>query len=105
MTLAALPPRETLNPLQVWKFLSYPGRAATRLYNRYGALARIGFFGAKYTLVLTPEAALQVYTAARLAIEPDTRDEQAFLQELSTGLGVDAQLAAHIDAETSKLKV
>lgn len=55
--------------------------------------------------VKSPEAALQVYTAARLAIEPDTRDEQAFLQALASGLGVDAQLAAHIDAETSKLKV
>jgi uncharacterized membrane protein YebE (DUF533 family) len=55
--------------------------------------------------VKSPEAALQVYTAARLAIEPDTRDEQAFLQALANGLGVDAQLAAHIDAETSKLKV
>ncbi len=55
--------------------------------------------------VKTPEAALQVYTAARLAIEPDTREEQAFLQELAAGLGVDAQLAAHIDAEASKLKV
>jgi uncharacterized membrane protein YebE (DUF533 family) len=53
----------------------------------------------------TPEAALQVYTAARVAIEPDTRAEQAFLQELAAALGVDAQLAAHIDAEASKLKV
>jgi uncharacterized membrane protein YebE (DUF533 family) len=51
------------------------------------------------------EVALQVYTAARLAIEPDTRAEQAFLQRLAAGLSVDAQLASHIDAEATKLKV
>jgi uncharacterized membrane protein YebE (DUF533 family) len=53
----------------------------------------------------SPEVALQVYTAARVAIEPDTREEQAFLHTLAQGLGVDAKLAAHIDAEATKLKV
>jgi uncharacterized membrane protein YebE (DUF533 family) len=52
-----------------------------------------------------PAVALQTYTAARLAIEPDTRDEQAFLQGLARGFGIDAGLAAHIDAQTSSLKV
>lgn len=53
----------------------------------------------------SPEVAQQVYTAARIAIEPDTREEQMFLSRLATGLGVDEKLAAHIDAEASKLKV
>ena len=52
-----------------------------------------------------PAVALQVYAAARLAIEPDTRDEQAFLQSLAQGIGIDAGLAAHIDAQTTSLKV
>jgi uncharacterized membrane protein YebE (DUF533 family) len=48
--------------------------------------------------VRTPEEAVQVYTAARIAIEPDTQGEQAFLAELASGLGIDRQLAAHVDA-------
>lgn len=48
--------------------------------------------------VATPEQAVQVYTAARLAIEPDTNAENAFLEELAERLGIDANLAAHIDA-------
>lgn len=52
----------------------------------------------------TPAVALQVYVASRLAIEPDTRDEQAFLQALAQGLGIDESLAAHIDAQTTALK-
>lgn len=51
-----------------------------------------------------PAVALQAYVAARLAIEPDTRDEQAFLQALAQGFGIDASLAAHIDAQTTALK-
>jgi uncharacterized membrane protein YebE (DUF533 family) len=46
----------------------------------------------------SPAEAVQVYTAARLAIEPDTRTEQQFLAELAESLGIDDQLAAHIDA-------
>ena len=80
-----LPPRETLNPLQVWKFLAYPGRAAERLYNKYGALAPIGFFGAKYTMVLTPEAALQVF-----AQPPE--DYIAFYEESFGGLNGEGSL-------------
>lgn len=48
--------------------------------------------------VSSPEEAVQVYTAARIAIEPDTAQEQRFLQSLAAALGVDAKLAAHIDA-------
>ena len=46
------------------------------------------------------EQAVQVYTAARLAISPDSRAESAFLASLAERLGVDAQLAAHIDSAT-----
>ncbi len=50
--------------------------------------------------VQTPEQAVQVYTAARLAIEPDTHGEQAYLAALASGLGIDQNLAAHVDATT-----
>jgi uncharacterized membrane protein YebE (DUF533 family) len=46
----------------------------------------------------TPEMAAQIYTAARLAIDPDQVSEQTFLAELSGQLGLDADLVAHIDA-------
>ncbi len=46
----------------------------------------------------SPEQAVQVYTAARLAITPDGGAERAFLAELADKLGVDNKLAAHIDA-------
>jgi uncharacterized membrane protein YebE (DUF533 family) len=48
----------------------------------------------------SPEEAVQVYTAARMAITPDSGAERAFLAELAAGLGIDTQLAAHIDAAT-----
>lgn len=50
--------------------------------------------------VQTPQQAVQVYTAARLAIEPDTHGEQAYLAALASGLGIDRELAAHVDATT-----
>ncbi len=50
--------------------------------------------------VSSPEEAIQVYTAARLAMEPDTRGEQQFLAALAAALGIDNKLAAHIDAAT-----
>jgi uncharacterized membrane protein YebE (DUF533 family) len=46
----------------------------------------------------SPEQAVQVYTAARLAITPDGGAETAFLAALADKLGVDNTLAAHIDA-------
>jgi uncharacterized membrane protein YebE (DUF533 family) len=49
----------------------------------------------------SPEEAVQVYTAARMAITPDSGAERAFLAELAAGLGIDTQLAAHIDAATN----
>jgi uncharacterized membrane protein YebE (DUF533 family) len=50
--------------------------------------------------VSSPEEAVQVYTAARLAIEPDTATEKQYLASLAAALGVDSTLAAHIDATT-----
>ncbi len=43
------------------------------------------------------QEAVQVYTAARIAIDPDTRGEQVFLAELASQLGIDDNLRAHID--------
>lgn len=51
--------------------------------------------------VSSPQEAVQVYTAARLAIEPDTNEEGDFLADLAQRLGIDADLAAHIDATAS----
>lgn len=50
--------------------------------------------------VTSPEEAVQVYTAARIAIEPDARGEVQFLAKLAAALGIDNKLAAHIDATT-----
>ena len=50
--------------------------------------------------VTSPEEAVQLYTAARMAVEPDTRGEQQFLGALAGALGIDTKLAAHIDATT-----
>jgi uncharacterized membrane protein YebE (DUF533 family) len=51
-------------------------------------------------LCQSPEQAVQVYTAARLAVTPDGGAEDAFLAALADKLGIDAKLAAHIDAAT-----
>lgn len=51
------------------------------------------------------EEAAQVYAAARLAIDPDTDDEQAFLAALAAELSLDASLVAHIDAAAASAKV
>jgi len=48
--------------------------------------------------VRSPAEAVQVYTAARISIEPDTHGEVRFLSQLGQRLGIDANLAAHIDA-------
>jgi uncharacterized membrane protein YebE (DUF533 family) len=51
----------------------------------------------------TAEVAAQVYTAARLAIDPDTEEEQTFLADLAAGLGLEADLVAHIDAAAASV--
>ena len=52
----------------------------------------------------TPKTALQVYAAARVAIEPNSEKEQQFLRQLRDGLGIDPKLAAQVDAQASGLK-
>lgn len=52
----------------------------------------------------TPELAAQVYTAARLAIEPDTQDEVDFLGNLGASLGLDPHLVAQIDDAAAGVK-
>jgi uncharacterized membrane protein YebE (DUF533 family) len=47
------------------------------------------------------QEAVQVYTAARLAIDPDTEEESEFLTSLAQRLGMDVDLVAHIDATAS----
>jgi uncharacterized membrane protein YebE (DUF533 family) len=48
--------------------------------------------------VASPEEAVQVYTAARIAVDPDTDGEHAFLSSLAEALGIDDELAAQVDA-------
>lgn len=43
--------------------------------------------------------AVQLYTAARVAIDLDTAEEHEFLVALARGLGIDDELASHIDAQ------
>ncbi|MEL7303391.1 MAG: tellurite resistance TerB family protein [Pseudomonadota bacterium] len=47
--------------------------------------------------VTSQEDALRTYTAARVAIDPDTAEEQSFLRELASRLGIEEGLANHID--------
>jgi len=55
--------------------------------------------------VRTDAQAAKVYTAARIAIEPDTAPEQRFLSHLAQQLDLDSALVAQIDASATKLKV
>jgi uncharacterized membrane protein YebE (DUF533 family) len=52
-----------------------------------------------------PEAAAEIYTAARLAIDPDHPAEKAFLSTLADQLALTRQLVAHIDAAAESAKV
>lgn len=51
--------------------------------------------------VKTPEAAVQVYTAARRIITPNTVEERVFLAHLSAALGLEPKIVAQIDAMAS----
>jgi uncharacterized membrane protein YebE (DUF533 family) len=53
----------------------------------------------------SPELAAQIYTAARIAINPDNPAEKDFLAGLSGSLGLDTELVANIDAAASAAKV
>ncbi|HVZ06193.1 tellurite resistance TerB family protein [Hyphomicrobium sp.] len=48
--------------------------------------------------VKSPQEAVQLYTAARMAVADNSPAEKQFLSELSTALGLDPKLAAHVDA-------
>jgi uncharacterized membrane protein YebE (DUF533 family) len=48
--------------------------------------------------VTSPQEALQVYTAARIAVDPDEEEEHEFLAALADRLGIDPKLAAQVDA-------
>lgn len=52
----------------------------------------------------SPEVAAQIYTAARIAINPDTPKEKDFLAGLAASLGLDAELVANIDVAASAAK-
>lgn len=52
----------------------------------------------------TPELAAQIYTAARIAINPDTPAEKDYLAGLAGALGLDAELVANIDAAANAAK-
>jgi uncharacterized membrane protein YebE (DUF533 family) len=45
-----------------------------------------------------PEMAAQIYAASMLAIEVDTAAEQKYMQNLASGLGLDAQVVSYIDS-------
>ncbi|HRK19628.1 MAG TPA: DUF533 domain-containing protein [Hyphomicrobiaceae bacterium] len=48
--------------------------------------------------VSSAEEAVQVFTAARIAVDLDTEEEHAFLVDLANKLGIEGRLAQHIDA-------
>jgi uncharacterized membrane protein YebE (DUF533 family) len=48
--------------------------------------------------VTSPEEAVQLFTAARVAIDLDNQEEHDFLVSLASKLGLDGNLVAHIDA-------
>jgi uncharacterized membrane protein YebE (DUF533 family) len=54
--------------------------------------------------VQTPEKAAQVYAAARLAIDPDTRQEREFLRQLAESLDLDPALARQIDDTAASVR-
>ena len=48
--------------------------------------------------VSTQEEAVQLFTAARIAIDLDTQEEHDFLVALAQGLKLNGELVAHIDS-------
>jgi uncharacterized membrane protein YebE (DUF533 family) len=54
-------------------------------------------------LSTSAEMTVQIYTAARLAIDPDTQEEQDFLAELAGALQLDPALVSHIDAAAASV--
>jgi cytochrome P450 family 110 len=85
MSPAALPPPEKLNPWQLWQYFSNPQAFAAGLRARHGALAPVRFQGRNYTLVLTPDAALEVFAQTPANYE-------AFWRESFAGMNGDGSL-------------
>jgi uncharacterized membrane protein YebE (DUF533 family) len=54
---------------------------------------------------VTEEQKVELYTASRLAIEPDTRTERGYLDMLAGRLGLADGLVDHIEATVSSAKV
>jgi len=52
--------------------------------------------------VQSPAEAVQLFTAARLAVDANSAEEAEFLSELARRLGLDPGLVAHIDAEAAR---
>jgi uncharacterized membrane protein YebE (DUF533 family) len=50
------------------------------------------------------ERAVEIYAASVVAIDPDTAVERAYLDELASRLGLDAELRAHIDAQAAAIR-
>ena len=46
----------------------------------------------------SPQDAVQIYTAARIAIDVDSNAEHEFLQRLASALDIDDDLAVQVDA-------
>jgi hypothetical protein len=55
--------------------------------------------------ITDPEKAAQVYTAARLGIDPDTIQEREFLRQLAESLDLDHKLRSQIDATAAAIKL
>ncbi len=55
--------------------------------------------------VTTPEKAAQVYSAARIAIDPDTMQEREFLRRLAEALDLDQALRAQIDETATAMRI
>jgi uncharacterized membrane protein YebE (DUF533 family) len=49
--------------------------------------------------ISTEAEAVQLYTAARISVDLDTAEEHEFLVSLARALGINEELAAHIDAQ------
>jgi uncharacterized membrane protein YebE (DUF533 family) len=54
--------------------------------------------------ITSPEKAAQIYTAARLAVDPDTIQEREFLRQLAESLDLDQTLKAQIDSSAAAIK-
>jgi uncharacterized membrane protein YebE (DUF533 family) len=75
--------------------------AAKFLDTEFAAPASIATLVAAAT---TPELKQQVYTAARIAIDPDTAQEKTFLASLAQQLGLDKGFVDHIEAAAVQAK-